>query len=130
MLWNWVSRVAQAAVEQSHDKNGIIWPMAIAPYQVVVIVPNIKDEEKMAAAEKIYQEFNEAGVETLLDDRKERAGVKFKDSELIGIPYRVVTGRSLAEGKLEVVTRATGESMDIPIAEVVSTLKKWIDEQL
>ena len=130
MLWNWVSRVAQAAVEQSHDKNGIIWPMAIAPYQVVVIVPNIKDEEKMAAAEKIYQEFNEAGVETLLDDRKERAGVKFKDSELIGIPYLVVTGRSLAEGKLEVVTRATGESMDIPIAEVVSTLKKWIDEQL
>ncbi len=125
-----VSRVAQAAVEQSHDKNGIIWPMAIAPYQVVVIVPNIKDAEKMAAAEKIYQEFNEAGVETLLDDRKERAGVKFKDSELIGIPYRVVTGRSLAEGKLEVVTRATGESMDIPIAEVVSTLKKWIDEQL
>ncbi len=104
--------------------------MAIAIYQVVVIVPNINDAEKMAAAEKIYQEFNEAGIETLLDDRKERAGAKFKDSELIGIPYRVVTGRSLAEGKLEVVTRATGESQDIPIDEVVSTLKQWIDEQL
>ena len=121
-----VSRVAQAAVEQSYDENGIIWPVAIAPYQAIVIVPNINDAEKMQVAEKIYRELNEAGVETLLDDRKERAGVKFKDSELIGIPYRIVTGRSLSEGKLEVVTRATKESQDIPVEEVVSTITQWI----
>jgi prolyl-tRNA synthetase len=121
-----VSRVAQAAVEQSYDENGIIWPLAIAPYQAIVIVPNINDAEKMLVAEKIYRELNEAGVETLLDDRKERAGVKFKDSELIGIPYRIVTGRSLSEGKLEVVIRATKESQDIPVEEVVSTITQWI----
>lgn len=121
-----VSRVAQAAVEQSYDENGIIWPVAIAPYQAIVIVPNINDAEKMHVAEKIYRELNEAGVETLLDDRKERAGVKFKDSELIGIPYRIVTGRSLSEGKLEVVTRATKKSQDIPVEKVVSTITQWI----
>ena len=121
-----VSRVAQAAVEQSYDENGIIWPLAIAPYHAIVIVPNINDAEKMLVAEKIYRELNEAGVETLLDDRKERAGVKFKDSDLIGIPYRIVTGRSLSEGKLEVVTRATKESQDIPVEEVVSTITQWL----
>ena len=125
-----VSRVAQAAVEQSHDKDGIIWPVAIAPYQAIVIVPNIKDAEKMAVAEKIYTELTEAGVETLLDDRKERAGVKFKDSELVGIPYRIVTGRSLADGKLEVVIRATKESQDIPLEDIVPTIKQWISESI
>ncbi|MEM8677583.1 MAG: proline--tRNA ligase [Cyanobacteria bacterium P01_G01_bin.67] len=125
-----VSRLAQAAVEQSYDKDGIIWPVAIAPYHVVVIVPNVSDGEKMAAGAKLYEEFQQAGVEVLLDDRKERAGVKFKDSELVGIPYRVVTGRSLAEGKVEVVKRATKESQDLPIAEVVATVKQWIEQEL
>jgi prolyl-tRNA synthetase len=123
-----VSRLAQAAVEQSHDKDGIIWPVAIAPYHVVVIVPNISDTEKMTVGEKLYQEFKQAGVEVLLDDRKERAGVKFKDSELVGIPYRVVTGRSLSEGKVEVVKRATKESQDLPLEEVVATVKQWIEQ--
>ena len=125
-----VSRVAQAAVEQSHDENGIIWPVAIAPYHAIVIVPNINDSEKMAVGEKIYQELNDAGIETLFDDRKERAGVKFKDSELVGIPYRIVTGRSLFEGKVEVGIRATKESRDIPVAEVVATIKQWIEKEL
>ena len=124
-----VSRLAQAAVEQSYDKDGIIWPVAIAPYHVVVIVPNISDAEKMAVGEKLYEEFKQAGVEVLLDDRKERAGVKFKDSELIGIPYRVVTGRSLSDGKVEVVKRATKESQDIPLEEVVDTIKEWIEQE-
>ena len=125
-----VSRLAQAAVEQSYDKDGIIWPVAIAPYHVVVIVPNISDAEKMAVGEKLYEEFQQAGVEVLLDDRKERAGVKFKDSELIGIPYRVVTGRSLSDGKVEVVKRATKESLDIPLEEVVNTVKEWIEASI
>ena len=124
-----VSRLAQAAVEQSYDKDGIIWPVAIAPYHVVVIVPNISDAEKVAAGEKLYEEFKQAGVEVLLDDRKERAGAKFKDSELVGIPYRVVTGRSLSEGKVEVVKRATKESQDIPLEKVVATIKQWIEEE-
>ncbi|MEL7331102.1 MAG: proline--tRNA ligase [Cyanobacteria bacterium J06560_2] len=121
-----VSRLAQAAVEQSYDKNGIIWPIAIAPYHAIVVVPNIGDADQMAAAEKLYTELNAAGVETLLDDRKERAGAKFKDSELVGIPFRVVTGRSLKDGKVEVVKRADGESADMPIETVVSTLQSWV----
>ena len=81
-----VSRLAQAAVEQSYDKDGIIWPVAIAPYQAIVTIPNVADAQQVQAAEKLYTELNQAGVETLLDDRDERAGVKFKDADLIGIP--------------------------------------------
>ena len=125
-----VSRLAQAAVEQSYDKNGIIWPVAIAPYHAIVVVPNINDADQMAAAGKIYDELNAAGVETLLDDRKERAGVKFKDAELVGIPFRVVTGRSLKDGKVEVVTRATGEAQDIALDDVVETVKGWVEAAL
>jgi prolyl-tRNA synthetase len=125
-----VSRLAQAAVEQSYDENGIIWPVAIAPYHAIVVVPNIGDAEQMQAAEQLYSELNAAGVETLLDDRKERAGVKFKDAELIGIPFRVVTGRSLKAGKVEVVKRAGGESQDIALGEVVATLKYWLEEAM
>ncbi|NEQ52982.1 MAG: proline--tRNA ligase [Leptolyngbya sp. SIO3F4] len=125
-----VSRLAQSAVEQSHDKNGIIWPVAIAPYHAVVVVPNINAADQMAAAEKLYNELNAAGVETLLDDRKERAGVKFKDSELIGIPFRVVTGRSLKEGKVETVKRADGESVELTLDEVVSNVKQWVDDAI
>lgn len=121
-----VSRLAQAAVEQSYDKNGIIWPVAIAPYHAIIVVPNIGDADQMAAAEKLYDELNAAGVETLIDDRKERAGVKFKDAELIGIPYRIVTGRSLKQGKVEVVKRADQSTAEIAIEAVVSTLKDWV----
>jgi len=121
-----VSRLAQAAVEQSYDKDGIIWPVAIAPYQVIICVPNMGDAKQVEAAEKLYGELNQAGIETLLDDRDERAGVKFKDADLIGIPYRVVTGRSLKSGKVELVERATRNSQDIPIEEVVPTLQHLI----
>jgi len=125
-----VSRLAQAAVEQSYDKDGIIWPVMIAPYHAIICVPNVGDADQMAAAEKLYAELNKAGIETLLDDRNERAGVKFKDADLIGIPYRIVTGRSLKDGKLEVVERATKKSQDIPLDEVVPTLKQWINEAI
>lgn len=125
-----VSRLAQSAVEQSYDKDGIIWPAAIAPYHAIITVPNINVDEQMEAAQKLYAELNAAGVETLLDDRKERAGVKFKDADLIGIPYRVVTGRSISDGKVEVVRRATQEKQEIAVEEVVPTLKAWLDEAL
>jgi prolyl-tRNA synthetase len=121
-----VSRLAQAAVEQSYDKDGIIWPVAIAPYHAIIAVPNIGDAEQMAVAEKLYADLNAAGIETLLDDRNERAGVKFKDSELIGIPYRIVTGKSLKDGKVEVVQRANREVQEVAIDNVVTTLQTWI----
>ncbi|HHP7230361.1 MAG TPA: proline--tRNA ligase [Xenococcaceae cyanobacterium] len=125
-----VSRLAQAAVEQSSDEDGIIWPVAIAPYHAIVIIPNINDTEKAQVAEKLYEELNAVGVETLLDDRKERAGVKFKDSDLLGIPYRITVGRSLVQGKVEVVTRKTQASQDISLEAVVATLKNWVDEAI
>ena len=121
-----VSRLAQSAVEQSYDKDGIIWPVAIAPYHAIVTIPNVNDAQQVEIAEKLYTELNKSGVETLLDDRNERAGVKFKDADLIGIPYRIVTGRAISNGKVEVVERATRNSQEIPIEEVVTTLKQWI----
>lgn len=122
-----VSRLAQSAVEQSYDKDGIIWPVAIAPYHAIISIPNISDAQQVEVAEKLYAELNQSGIETLLDDRSERAGVKFKDADLIGIPYRIVPGRSLKAGKVEVVERATHKSHEILIDEVNSTLKQWID---
>ncbi|MBW4674815.1 MAG: proline--tRNA ligase [Desmonostoc geniculatum HA4340-LM1] len=123
-----VSRLAQAAVEQSYDKDGIIWPVAIAPYHAIVTIPNINDAQQVEIAEKLYKQLNQAGIETLLDDRDERAGVKFKDADLIGIPYRIVTGRAIANGKVEVVERATRKSQEIAIDEVTTTLKQWVNE--
>jgi prolyl-tRNA synthetase len=121
-----VSRLAQAAVEQSYDKDGIIWPVAIAPYQAIVVIPNLNDAAQVEAATQLYSELNAAGIETLLDDRDERAGVKFKDADLIGIPYRIVVGRSLAQGKVEAVQRATRQTTEIPLEQVLPTLKDWM----
>jgi prolyl-tRNA synthetase len=125
-----VSRLAQAAVEQSYDKDGIIWPVAIAPYHAIICVPNIADAQQMEVAERLYTELNQMGVETILDDRDERAGVKFKDADLIGIPFRIVTGRSLKDGKVEVVQRATKQSQDIAVENVGATIKEWIGKEL
>jgi prolyl-tRNA synthetase len=121
-----VSRLAQAAVEQSYDQDGIIWPVAIAPYHAIICVPNISDAQQMDVAQRLYTELNQMGVETILDDRDERAGVKFKDADLIGIPFRIVTGRSLRDGKVEVVHRATKQSQDISVETVGATIKEWI----
>jgi len=125
-----VSRLAQAAVEQSYDQDGIIWSPAIAPYHAIITVPNISDAKQMDAAETLYQQLWQAGVETLLDDRNERAGVKFKDADLIGIPYRIVTGRSLKQGKVEIVQRAKHQSQELPLDQVASTIKQWLDAAL
>ncbi len=121
-----VSRLAQAAIEQSHDADGMIWPIAIAPYHAIITVPNVKDEAQMAVAEQLYRTLNLAGIETLLDDRDERAGVKFKDADLVGIPFRIVTGRSIAEGKVELVKRATKETSNLAVDDVVDYLRNAI----
>ena len=96
-----VERTAAAVIEQHHDENGIIWPLAIAPYHVVVVPVNIKKDEHRENAEKIYEELKAMGVEVLLDDRDERAGFKFKDAELIGIPMRITVGKDIVDGKVE-----------------------------
>jgi prolyl-tRNA synthetase len=119
-----VSRLAQAAVEQSHDKDGIIWNKAIAPYHVIITVPNIADTKQMEVAESLYHALQVAKIEVLLDDRDERAGVKFKDADLVGIPYRVVTGKAIADGKVEIVNRATKVATLVAIANVVEYLQQ------
>jgi len=118
-----VSRLAQAAVEQSYDKDGIIWNKAIAPYHVIVTVPNVGDAKQMDVGERLYTSLDAAGVEVLLDDRDERAGVKFKDADLVGIPYRVVTGKAIADGKVEIVNRATKVATLVEIESVVEYLQ-------
>ena len=105
-----VGRTMAAAIEQNHDEHGIIWPRAIAPYEVVVVAVNAKVEEQLAYAEAIYEELRAAGIDVLLDDRRERAGVKFNDCDLIGYPVRIAVGpKTIENGSIEVKVRRTGE---------------------
>ena len=120
-----ISRLAQAAVEQNHDDLGITWPVSIAPYEVIIIIANIKNTEQKKLAEELYQKLINSGVDALLDDRDERAGIKFKDADLIGIPWRIVSGRDANSGLVELHNRKTKitESLDL-----TSTLKKLSEE--
>ena len=125
-----VSRTMAAAIEQNYDDNGIIWPIEIAPYHVLVVPVNTKDEASAAKAEEIYMQLKKVGLETVIDDRKERPGVKFKDADLIGYPLRVVVGpKTLTEGKLEVKIRKTGEIRYLPLdGDYVQDIKNIIAE--
>ena len=106
-----VGRTMAAAIEQNNDKDGVIWPKSIAPFEVVVVPVNAKVPEQLALAESIYEELKKAGVDVLLDDRKERAGVKFKDCDLIGYPLRVTVGpKAVEEGTVELRVRRSGET--------------------
>ena len=125
-----ISRLAQAAVEQHHDDAGMIWPLSIAPFQVIVVVANIQDEVQMALGEEIYNELRASGIDALLDDRGERAGVKFKDADLIGIPWRVVVGRAAAEGNVELVQRSKRDANVLSKADAISSLFKAIPTEL
>jgi prolyl-tRNA synthetase len=119
-----VSRVVAAAIEQNHDDNGIIWPDAIAPFEVAIVTLNAHKSPMVAeAGEKLYEQLRQAGYDVLLDDRKERPGVKFADMELIGIPHRlVVSERGLAAGTLEYKGRRDAEKQDVPVAEALPFL--------
>ena len=117
-----VTRTLASIVEQHHDENGIIWPLSVAPYHISVIPVNIKDEAQMEIANKLYEELRAIGVDALLDDRNERAGVKFKDSELIGVPMRVTVGKKITDGEVEFKLR-DGEMETIKIEEVVSRVR-------
>ena len=124
-----VSRLAQAAVEQHHDANGICWPTAIAPFEVIVVIANVKEAAQVELAERLYGQLQSAAVDVLLDDRPERAGVKFKDSELLGIPWRVVVGRGAADGQVELVQRSTGDKRDLSADALESTLLPQLQEE-
>jgi prolyl-tRNA synthetase len=120
-----ISRTAAAAVESYHDENGIIWPVSIAPYHVTIVPVNIKDELQMKVANEMYQELLAQGVEVVLDDRDERPGVKFKDADLIGFPYRVTVGKTIQEdqgGLVEFKTRKTGEVVNLKPQEAIKEL--------
>jgi prolyl-tRNA synthetase len=121
-----VSRLAQAAVEQNHDANGIRWPLAIAPFEVIVVSASAQDPQQVSLAEEIYNRLGSAGVDALLDDRDERAGVKFKDADLLGIPWRVVVGRGSADGQVELVCRDDGQRRDLAVDAALKALLKVI----
>ncbi len=118
-----VERTVAAIVEQHHDENGIIWPLAVAPYHVVVVPVNVKKEEHLENAEKIYEELKAAGVEVLLDDRNERAGFKFKDSDLLGIPMRITVGKDIVDGKVEFKLRSEDDKEIIAVEDVLDRVK-------
>jgi prolyl-tRNA synthetase len=120
-----VTRVVAAAIEQNHDANGILWPEAIAPFQVVLVPINYqKSAQVQQTTDSLYEQFNAAGIEVLLDDRDARPGVKFADSELMGIPHRIVIGeRGLAAGNLEYRHRSETESTEIPVADPVGYIR-------
>jgi prolyl-tRNA synthetase len=117
-----VSRTLAAIAEQFNDDNGFVWPNAVAPYHVHLIPVNMKNEEQKELGEKLYAELSANGYEVLMDDRAERPGVKFADSDLIGIPVRVTIGKRAAEGIVEVKVRNTGESMEVSIADLENTM--------
>ncbi len=112
-----VTRTLAAVVEQHHDEHGIIWPVSVAPYHAMIVIVNIKDEAQCALAEEIYEKLTKAGVETVIDDRDERAGVKFKDADLLGFPVRITVGKAAAEGNVEYKLRRGGDMELIPAGE-------------
>ncbi|WP_300257547.1 proline--tRNA ligase [Clostridium sp.] len=123
-----VTRTVASIIEQHNDENGIIWPLEVAPYHVSVIPANVKNEEQATKAEEIYNELRKIGVEALLDDRKERAGVKFKDSELMGIPMRITVGKMIGEGQVEFKLRNGGEVETLSIEEVYNRVRKEFEK--
>jgi prolyl-tRNA synthetase len=119
-----VERAMAAIIERHHDERGIIWPVAVAPFAVDVVVAQSEDPESAKVGESVYEQLTAAGIEVIIDDRAERAGVKFRDAEITGIPFRVTVGkRGLADSTVEVTTRATGETVKVAIGDIVAHLR-------
>ncbi len=124
-----LERNLAAVVETHHDDKGIVWPVAIAPYEVVVTVLKL-DDETVAAADHIYEDLKDAGIDVIIDDRKERPGVKFNDAELVGIPYRVTVGpRGLGDGVVELNARAGAETETVVVADVVARVVSLVESE-
>ena len=122
-----VSRTMAAAIEQFHDDNGIIWPASIAPFEVVIVPINAKDEAQMQIAEKLYADMKNAGIDVLLDDRKDRAGVKFKDADLIGYPVRITVSPKLLDAdEVEIKVRRDGATSNVKVDDCAQTVKDML----
>jgi prolyl-tRNA synthetase len=121
-----VERILAAAMELYHDKNGIVLPVTIAPFDVVVTPVNADIPEQWEAAQRLYKECREKGLDVLLDDRKERAGVKFKDADLIGVPFRITVGKKITDGTVEISERAAGVSVDVALNEAAAELLRRV----
>ena len=119
------ARAMAALAEQNADENGINWPIEVAPYQIAIVIISTKDEQQVAEAENIYEQLTRKGYEVILDDRDERPGVKFKDMELIGIPYRITVGKGIKDGKVEFKAR-NGEKMDIAVEDIIAHVQNTI----
>lgn len=118
-----INRTVAAIIEQHHDENGIVWPMEIAPYKVIIIPANMKNQEQTEVAEKLYESMMQQGIDVLMDDRNERPGVKFKDADLIGIPVRITVGKKVGEGIVEFKLRDKGEVEEIAVDQVINKIK-------
>ena len=123
-----VTRTLAAIVEQHHDENGIIWPVSVAPYHVIITVVNMKDGEQVKLGEKIYSKLSNTGLEVLLDDRDERAGVKFKDADIIGIPIRITVGKRAVENIVEYKLRKEADKIEMSVEKAIESAKKYIEE--
>ncbi len=123
-----LERCMAAIVEQHNDASGIIWPASVAPFTVAVVVVSSKDDEQMRIGNELYEALKNEGIDVLLDDRKERPGVKFKDMELIGIPYRITVGRGIKDGNVEFRARTAAENSDVALDEVVALVKKELQK--
>jgi prolyl-tRNA synthetase len=119
-----VERIMASAIELHHDEDGIIWPKAIAPFDCVVTITNIKQDELREAGEKLYKALQQRGLDVLLDDRDERAGVKFKDADLIGIPYRITVGKKITEGAVELFDRKSKRTEEVKLSDIVERVQK------
>ena len=126
-----VTRTVAAAIEAFHDENGIIWPMSIAPYQVLVLPINVSHAETFSTAEAIYNDLRGAGIEVLLDDRDERPGVKFKDADLIGIPLRITVGeKGLKDGVVELKERSSSEVKRVKLEEAAAAARALVKDEI
>jgi prolyl-tRNA synthetase len=123
-----IERILCSAIELYADEDGMALPVSIAPFEVVVTPVNNSDAEQMSAARRLYEACKASGLDALLDDRDERPGVKFKDADLIGIPYRITVGKKLAAGKVEIFHRRSRQSTEVEVERAVETLRQRIAE--
>ncbi len=123
-----VSRTVAAIVEQNHDENGMIWPTSVAPFDIHLVTINVKDQDQHELGEQLYKSLKQQRFDVLFDDRPERAGVKFKDSDLIGLPIRVAVGKKASEGIVEVKVRKTGEMIEVPVSDLQTTLTSLFEQ--
>ena len=125
-----IGRIIASVIEQNHDDKGIIWPMNIAPFKVAIVLIDKKNEMQVEVAEKLYKTLTASGIDTVLDDRDERVGVKFNDMELIGIPIRITVGKKVNDGELEVKLRDEADNRICKIEEVETLVKEIIDAKM